>query len=118
MLGQRGLEGLHRDFGLEFGDLSTKKWGLFLVSVIRKLGSLVTKYLALPNTLSLGPGVGGHGVGIEKPWERSLGSSCQPQQGGVVLVVLRCLCFQSLFRYAFRGPICILLKFSTDTDIL
>lgn len=115
MLGQRGLEGLHRGFGLEFGDLSTKKWGFFLVSVIRKLGSLVTKYLALPNTLSLGRR---NGVGIEKLWERSLGSSCQPQQGGVVLVVLRCLCFQSLFRYAFRGPICILLKFSTDTDIL
>lgn len=73
MLGQRGLEGLHRGFGLEFGDLSTKKWGLFLVSVIRKLGSLVTKYLALPNTLSLGPGGGAwswdrKALG-KKPWQ-------------------------------------------------
>lgn len=52
-----------------FGDLSTRKWGLFWVSLVRKRGNLVTGHL---NTFSLGGGM--NGVGIEmslekKPWQ-------------------------------------------------
>lgn len=57
-LGKNGSEALRSGFGLVFGDLSTRKWGLFWDSVVRKRGSLITGHL---NTFRLG--VGRNGVG-------------------------------------------------------
>ena len=56
-LGKNGSEALRSGFGLVFGDLSTRKWGLFWDSVVRK-GLLMTGHL---NTFRLG--VGRNGVG-------------------------------------------------------
>ena len=90
VLGKNGSEGHHSGFGFVFGDLSTRKWGLFWDSVVRKRGSLMIGHL---NTFCLRDGR--NGVRNRDVLEKeAMAAFFNPRRGDVVLfLVAQCLCF-------------------------
>ena len=112
VLGKNASERHHSGFGLVFGNLSTRNWGIFWDSVVRRRSSLMTGRL---NTFRLGDGR--NGVGNRDVLEKeAMAALFNPKRGDVVLFLVAQSLFLSLFRYDIH--VVSLSGFSAGVDIL